>query len=348
MKKKNLIVVLFATLSIFLFSSCSHGGLGGDQIVWRFAHEETPGSIQDRYAHEFKRLVEEEFDGKIHVEIYRAGEIGSVSDYLEFQQEGLLAFSILNPGTTSTTIPENNVFYNHFLLPENYKDIQELFKTSKAIPMLNAINERQNLKVLDWFYEGFNYWTADTEIRSPQDFSGVSIRTMESPLIVASYSAYNANPTPMPYTEVYTGLQLKQIDAQVNPLFAIQEMHFNEVQDYLIGARQDGFVASLVTSPHFWEGLDSDTKAKVEEIVDKLNEFVFEDQEKLNQERLQMMLDDSDINYIELNEEERAVFREAALPVRAVFLKSVGEEGAEILRILDEDSQRIREKNRDR
>ncbi len=164
---------------------------------------------------------------------------------------------------------------------------------------------------------------------------------MASPLIVSSYLAYNANPTPMPYTEVYTGLQLKQIDAQVNPLFAIQEMHFYEVQDYLIGARQDGFVASLVTNPEFWENLDSETKAKVEEIVLELNDFVFEDQRQLNQERLQMILDDSDINYVELTEEEREVFRQAALPVREVFLDSVGEEGAEILRIMEEDSQKI-------
>ena len=54
-----------------------------------------------------------------------------------------------------------------------------------------------------------------------------------------------------------------------------------------------------------------------------------------------MILDDSDINYVELTEEEREVFRQAALPVREVFLDSVGEEGAEILRIMEEDSQKI-------
>ena len=41
--------------------------------------------------------------------------IGGVMDYLEFQQGGLLQFSILNPGTTSTTVPENNVFIITFI-----------------------------------------------------------------------------------------------------------------------------------------------------------------------------------------------------------------------------------------
>ncbi len=267
-------------------------------------------------------------------------------DYLEFQQKGLLAFSILNPGTTATTIPENNVFYNHFLLPEDDDDLQELFATSEAITMLNKLNEENDLKVLDWFYEGFNAWTANKPIRSPQDFRGVSIRTMASPLIVSSYAAYNANPTPMPYSEVYTGLQLKQIDAQVNPLFAIEEMKFYEVQDYLIQARQDGFVASLVTSPDFWDSLDAETQQMVLDIVPELNDFVFDFQAKVNQERLDIIKASGNIEIIELTEEERAVFREAAMPVREVFLRSVGEEGKEILRILDEDAQRIIEKNR--
>lgn len=346
MNKKNITFVLLLVFVMAIASGCSSGADARDQIVWRFGHEEIRGSIQDAYALEFKRLVEERSNGEIYVEVYRADEIGGVMDYLEFQQKGLLAFSILNPGTTATTIPENNVFYNHFLLPEDDDDLQELFATSEAITMLNKLNEENDLKVLDWFYEGFNAWTANKPIRSPQDFRGVSIRTMASPLIVSSYAAYNANPTPMPYSEVYTGLQLKQIDAQVNPLFAIEEMKFYEVQDYLIQARQDGFVASLVTSPDFWDSLDAETQQMVLDIVPELNDFVFDFQAKVNQERLDIIKASGNIEIIELTEEERAVFREAAMPVREVFLRSVGEEGKEILRILDEDAQRIIEKNR--
>mgnify|MGYP001310888626 FL=1 len=66
----------------------------------------------------------------------------------------------------------------------------------------------------------------------------------------------------------------------------------------------------------------------------------------MNAERLEKIASSSDIEIIELTEEERAVFREAALPVRKVFLDSVGEEGAEILRILEEDARRIEQKNK--
>lgn len=345
MKKRIISLILLLAFAMTIASGCT--ALPSSEVsTWRFGHEETVGAIQDIYAFEFKRLVEERSNGKIEVEVYRTGEIGGVMDYLEFQQGGLLHFSIVNPGTSSTTVPENNVFYNHFLLPEDDKDIQELLRTSEAVKMLNEINEENELKVLDWFYEGWNAWTADKPIRSPEDFRGVSIRTMASPLIVASYAAYNANPTPMPYMEVYTGLQLKQIDAQVNPVFAIQEMGFYEVQDYLIQARQDGFVAALVTNPDFYEGLDAETRQMVDEIALELNDFIIETQRELNVTRLEIIKENSDIEIIELTEEEREVFRQASASAREVFKKSVGDKGKEILRIMEEDSLRIVEKNR--
>lgn len=343
MKKRILALMLILALTMVIASGCSGTPEASEQTVWRFGHEETVGAIQDIYAHEFKRLVEERTDGDITVEIYRTGEIGGVMDYLEFQQGGLLDFSIVNPGTSSTTVPENNVFYNHFLLPEEDEQIQELLRTSKGVEMLNEINEENELKVLDWFYEGWNAWTADKPIRSPEDFEGVSIRTMASPLIVSSYQAYNANPTPMPYMEVYTGLQLKQIDAQVNPVFAIQEMGFYEVQDYLINARQDGFVAALVTQPDFYDQLDPEMQKMVDEIAYELNDFIIEEQAELNEKRLEMIKESSDIEIIELTPEERDVFREASGPAREVYRNSVGDKGKEILEIIREDSARISE-----
>ncbi len=343
MYKKLLSLALLLTLAILLTSGCTTGKETEEKVVWRIGHEEVAGGIQDLYCYEFKRLVEEKTEGKVQVEIYRAGEIGGVTDYLEFLQGGLLNFAILNPGTTSTTVPENNIFYNHFLLPEEEDDIQLFLRNSKAIEKLNEVNLQHEMKVLDWFFEGHNAWTTNRLVRSPQDFKGIRIRTMGSPLIVASYQAYNANPTPMPYMEVYSGLQLKQIDAQVNPVFAIQEMGFYEVQDYLIIGKQDGFFAATVTNPEFYEALDQETKEILTEIIYDLNDFIFKKQRQLNEERLEMIREASDIEIVELTPEERDVFREAAQAAREVFKGSVGEEGLEILRMVEEEVANIRE-----
>lgn len=326
---------------VIVLSGCSAVGSisrTDEKIVWRMGHEEVAGAVQDQYAYEFKRLVEEKSKGKIQVEIYRADEVGGATDYLEFVQGGLFDFALVNPGSSATTVPENNIFYNHFLLPEDDKDVKDFLNSSKAVKILNEINEENEMKVLDWFYQGYNAWTANNEIRSPEDFKGVSIRTMGSPLIVASYKAYGANPTPMPYMEVYSGLQLKQIDAQVNPIFAIQEMGFYEVQKYLIQAKQDGFISGMIANKENYDKLDQSIKDMVEkEVIPELNDFIYHVQHDLNEKRLEMIREKSDIEIIELTDEERELFKEASTSVREVYRKSVGERGNKILDMFEEE-----------
>src|SRR5690554_2119247 len=172
-KKKLLMLIAFTMVVAFLAGCSVVDAIADDTIVWRMGHEEVVGSIQDMYAQEFKRLVEEKSNGKIEVEVYRVDELGDAVDYVEYTQGGLFTFGIINPGNSATTIPENNIFYNHFLLPENTEDLYTFLNESKGVELLNEVNEQHGFKILDWFQEGFNAWTANKEIRSPEDFKGV-------------------------------------------------------------------------------------------------------------------------------------------------------------------------------
>src|SRR3546814_19486578 len=50
---------------------------------------------------------------------------------------------------------------------------------------------------------------------------------------VRMFKAYNANPTPLAYSETFVGLQTGTVDGQENPLAQIYPAHFYEVQKYL-------------------------------------------------------------------------------------------------------------------
>lgn len=335
------IKLICIVLLMLMFTSGCAEIIDDGVTTWRIGHEEIVGGVMDEFALEFKRLVEERSDGKIFVEIYRTGEIGNHVDHVEFIQEGLLNFAIVNPGSSSTTVPENNIFYNHFLLPSDEEDIKWMLDNSKAIKKLNEINREHDMHVHSWFMEGFNVWSTNKPIRTPNDFRGVRIRTMQSPLIIASYRAYGANPTPMPYMEVYSGLQLGQIDAQVNPIFAIQEMSFYEVQDYIILSNQDAFVAAMVSNVGFIDSLDAATRKMVEEVIDEVTDHIFEFQRELNERRLQIIKDVSDTQIIELTDEEREAFRAASGQARQVFRNSVGARGNEIMDIFEAEIQEL-------
>jgi TRAP-type C4-dicarboxylate transport system substrate-binding protein len=83
---------------------------------------------------------------------------------------------------------------------------------------------------------------------------------MSSKLLVEGYKAYGASPTPMDYGEVYSGLQMGLIDAQVNPLFAIYSMKFYEVQDYVTQLKSEPFIGIPTANQEFFDGLPKEVQ----------------------------------------------------------------------------------------
>lgn len=134
---KNKIILLLVCLTFVLYGCSKKADVAEDEVItWRIGHEEIKGAVMDEIAVKFKEEVEKNSDGKIQVEIYRSGEIGAVSHYMEFLQDGLLNFSLINPGTSAVVVPENNMFYNHFILPAADDDIRLALNNSKAIDPL--------------------------------------------------------------------------------------------------------------------------------------------------------------------------------------------------------------------
>ncbi|MDX5361314.1 MAG: TRAP transporter substrate-binding protein DctP [Alphaproteobacteria bacterium] len=307
---------------------------------WKFAIEEIDGSVQDRYAQEFKRLIEEKSGGDITVTVYPYGSLGTSAALTELVTQGAIQFANSSPGHLGTLVSEVQVFSIPYLLSQNDEVNKKVLNESDVIyETLQASFHEKNLHLLTMYPEGEMVWTANKEIRSPEDFDNFKMRTMVSPMLVEAYSAFGASPTPMPYGEVYGGLQLKQIDGQVNPVFAIQEMKFYEVQDYMIFAGQQEFTTTVVTNNDWFQNeLTAEQRKMVNETIDELADFIFDVKREFATERLDMIKEAKpDITIIELTEEERAVFREAAQRVRDKYVEMTGESGKKVLEGLQAD-----------
>jgi len=301
---------------------------------WKFALEEIDGSVQDAYAQEFKRLIEEKTGGEVTVTIYPYGTLGTSADLTELVTQGAIQFANASPGHLGTMVPEIQVFSVPYLLSEKNEVNKQVLTESPVIyEGLQEDFEEKSLRLLTMYPEGEMVWTANKEVRSPEDLDNFKMRTMVSPMLVAAYEAYGASPTPMPYGEVYGGLQLKQIDGQVNPIFAIEEMKFYEVQDYLIFSGEQQFTTTVVTNSE-WYALDvsDEHKQALDETIAELADFIFEVQDQYNQERLETIkAEKPDIEIIELSDEEREAFRERSMQAREAFVEMTGDEGQEIL-----------------
>lgn len=302
-----------------------------ETVIWRFALEEVEGSVQDAYAQEFKRRIETLSDGAIQIEVYPYGSLGTSSQITEMLQSGALELAFASPGHLADAIPEVGVFTLHFVLSDDDEVNRQVLSHPDLHALLRDPYRDEDLELLAVVQEGWMVWSGDKPLRTPADFENFQIRTMTSPILVESYRAYGASPTPMPYAEVYSGLQLGQIDGQVNPIFAIEEMSFYEEQDYLTSARHAQFVATVAASLRWFDGLSDEQRGMVESVRDELVEWIDREQLRYNAERLETILDEGGTEWIELTEDERDAFRQASLGVRDIYVEQAGERGREIL-----------------
>lgn len=333
---------------LLLLSACGSGGAqttrGEDapDYVFRFVHEESADSVQQDYVAEFKRIIEEKSNNRIAIEIYQVGQLGNATTQAELLQIGAVDLAIVSPGNIGTMVPESQVLLLHFLFSDQMEENKQILNESKALnELLSKSFEAKRMKVLSYWTEGFNQWTANTRIEQPDDFDGVKFRTMPSPLIVSSYQQYGANPTPMAYEEVYSGLQLSMIDGQTNPYFAIEEMKFYEVQDFMIDSRHSLYTTTTAMNLELYESLPDEIRGFVDETMEEMKEKAFEIQQKRNEQALQTILDSSDIEHYELSDKQRQAFREASLPVREQYVDSVGGNAEEILTMLEKEIEQI-------
>ena len=300
-------------------------------VTWRFALEEIEGSVQHAYAEALKERIEERSDGRIEIDIFPYGSLGTSAQLTELVRNGSISLAFASPGHLANTIPEVGLFTLHYVLPDDADVTREILASAELLELFESSYANQNMKLLGFVPEGWMAWTANKALRSPEDFTGQRIRTMTSDMAEETFRAYGAEPSQIPYSQVYSDLQLRKIDGQSNPVFAIEEMDFYEVQTTMTLARPAQFVASVVSNLEWYDALPENQQQWLDNGLKDVAQIAWETQEELNQTRLEQMLEGGHMKVVRLTDSEREAFREASMPVRDIYLERTGESGQRIL-----------------
>ncbi|WP_066172761.1 DctP family TRAP transporter solute-binding subunit [Bacillus marinisedimentorum] len=336
-KKKSILVIAIMMVVSMVLAACgggnaeegnAEGGSDGEMesYNWRFVTEELDGQLQYEYAEEFAKRMKEKSDGKITIDVYEFGGLGSEVDQVEQLQNGAVQFAIMSPGFTGGMVKEGQLFALHFLFPDDLEKTQEILNTSEALNTdLTKKYEEHNITPLAYWTEGAMQWTSDKPITKPEDFKNFKMRTQTSPLILESYKAYGANPTPMSWGELYTALDRGTVQGQENPIFFIEDASFHEVQDHMTISNHNNYVAMTTVNTDWFKGLPDDVKALVTETVDEMRDWTFDLQTEMNKEMLTKIKENEEhpTEIHELTEEQREAFREEAKSVRDFYINEV-------------------------
>jgi TRAP-type C4-dicarboxylate transport system substrate-binding protein len=105
--------------------------------------------------------------------------------------------------------------------------------------------------------------TSKSAINEMGDMKGMKLRLMSSKVLVDQWKAYGASPTPMSFGEVYGGLQMGLIDAQMNPIFADYSMKFFEVTDFFTLTYAEAYLGIPTMNKAKFDSLPKNTQEKM-------------------------------------------------------------------------------------
>ncbi|GAB4358821.1 MAG: C4-dicarboxylate TRAP transporter substrate-binding protein [Oricola sp.] len=307
------------------------GAVAAQADNWKYAFEESLTEVQGVYATKFKEAVEANSDHI--VQLFPYGTLGESADIMEQAQAGILQFVDQSPGFTGALIPEAQVFFVPYLLPTDQDQLGRFYKESKAVnEMFPRLYADQGLELLVMFPEGEVAMTTKQPVKSCADLNGVKFRVMTNPLLVESYKAFGATPTPLPWGEVYGGLQTNIIQGQENPTFFLYSTKIYEVTDYITYAGHNNFTTAMMANKDFFDGLSDADKKVVRDAAASAYDYIVEYQKGLADSELEKIRKAKPgMTVTVLSDDERACFKAAAREVEAKFIEMTGDGGKAIL-----------------
>ena len=310
-----------AMASLFLPAAVCRGADIKERTL-RFAFQSVQEHPIGMGAQKFADLVSQKSGGKISVRLFPNGTLGGDLQTVSALQGGTVDLTALSSGLLSGQVKEFVIF-----------DLPFMFNSGREAdavidgPIGRGLGEKltdKGLVALGYWELGFrNLTNSKHPVATLEDFKGLKIRVVQSPIYIDLFNTLGANAVPMPFPEVYPALEQKVVDGQENPLKSIELSKFNEVQPYLSITRHIYSPLSILISKKTWDRLSKDEQKVILEAATESQDY----QRKVARGEDEKSLDvlKKSMKVAELPPAEAAKIREKIKPVVDKYAKDVGE-----------------------
>jgi tripartite ATP-independent transporter DctP family solute receptor len=179
----------------------------------------------------FAELVRQRSKGEVDIRVF----------YMSLGVEQQLAQAVMSGSVDIGTMSSGNSarFTNAFLvydLPFLFKKYENILKVLES-PEGKVLEQRAEkdlgVKYLYNISYGFgrDIQTTKKPLRTPTDIKGLKIRVLSSPIDLATFKAWGANPTPVDWTQTFTALQQGVVDGeQISVATIVGAKHYEVVK----------------------------------------------------------------------------------------------------------------------
>src|SRR5438128_2222196 len=183
---------------------------------FKFATQNPKGHPLVTGMEKFAELVAAKSGGKMKIAMFPGGVLGNDQANVSALQGGTLEMVVLNSGILASQAKEFGVYDFPFMFA-NSKEADAVVDGAFG-RMMHAKLEAKGIVGLAYWELGFRSITNSRRpINKVDDIAGLKLRVIPNAINVDWVKALGANPTPLPFPEVYAALAQQAIDGQANP-----------------------------------------------------------------------------------------------------------------------------------
>lgn len=307
--------LVFLCLLVGMATSCDR--TDGNVVVFTYAQEQPLGSIRSQSMEFFQRELEERTQGRIRVELYFGGVLGTERELMDLAALGAIQ------GTRGGLFADANPKFNLLTLPflvDGWPEAIRLVNSSFVEQINRGARERGWHVPATGISQGFRAHTNSKHpITHPDDLQGMRMRVPPQDVFVQTALAFGANPQEIAAVEIYQALQTKRVDGQDNPPANIWDYKIHEVSRYLTitnyATGPDPFLVNLA----WYESLATDLQRVFDEVARETVAFSDRLNRQQEQEFIQKLSEKLDVNYV--TGDALKPFRRAVQPVYEHYIE---------------------------
>ncbi|MGV3652469.1 MAG: sialic acid TRAP transporter substrate-binding protein SiaP [Devosia sp.] len=260
--------------------------LAQDKIELKYTVPSVPTDLHTQAMQVFAEKLEELAPNRFDIQLFDSGSLFAQGADLDALQRGNAEMTYVSFQLIADAIPEYGLLTAGYLFqsPAHYR---AFMASDIGAEFRQRVSDEMAIPLLDTCYLGTRQpnLRQERDVKTPADLAGVKLRMPSSDAWLFLGQALGANPTPLPFGEVYLGLQAGTIDAQDNPLPTVEAAKFYEVTEQVVLTSHlvDGI--NVAVNNQTWEKLsDAEKTAMTEAAVascDWNNEKRSENEERL-------------------------------------------------------------------
>ena len=205
-------------------------------------------------------------EGRYKIDVFPASQLGKETDLNQGLKLGTVDIIISGASFAARDYSPIGISYYPYI----FRDPSHLLAYAKSDVfkrLAQGYEEATGNHITAMTYYGTRHTTANKEIKACADLQGLKMRVPDVPAYLAMPRACGANTTPIAFAEVYLALQNGTVEAQENPLTAIDAKKFYEVQSHISLTGHIVDALNTIVSKNVWSQLSDQDKQIFTEVM---------------------------------------------------------------------------------